>query len=536
MTPRPPRPRPNIGAIGTYRPGRSAEAAAEHGLAAAVKLASNESPHPPLPSVRAAIEAAATRVNRYPDHLAHALRARLADAIGCEPSRVAIGCGSVGLLQQLALAFAGPGTAVVFGAPSFDAYPIFTQLVAADAVVLPVRRQTLDAAAFAGALDERTRLVLVATPNNPTGTALRTRELLGLADALPDETLLVVDEAYREYVTGADVPDAVALLGGRANVVVLRTFSKAYGLAGLRVGYAIGHPDVVAAIDQTLTPFGVNAIAQAAAAASLDAADELRARVEEVVHERGRVAATLRPAGWMVPDSQANFVWLPAGDRSLELAVELEGHGLVTRPFSGVGVRVTVGTPAENDRFLESFTAAAERLDLASSWRLPSGERARLASSWLERLDAVERRLRRHAAAAPRGLTAPDPGATERWDAGQVWSHLAEFGGYWLEQLDAVVDSAVPGAVPFGRTKRDPARIAAIERHRDRPFAAQLAGVERAIDALRARLCELDVADWAREGRHETLGRMTIDDQLGHFHVGHYEEHAAQLDGLEAAS
>ncbi|MEO6989473.1 MAG: histidinol-phosphate transaminase [Aquihabitans sp.] len=350
----PPRPIDRISALPAYRPGRSAAAAmADHGIASAVKLASNELALDPLPSVTKAIEAAIATAHLYPDPGAVELRRALAESVGVASEQVTVGAGSVGLLQQLALAYAGPGDEVVYGWPSFEAYPLLTALTGATKVPVPLDGQTIDAATVAAALGPQTRLVLVANPNNPTGTALTGDDLQVIADALPDGALLVVDEAYREFVTDPEVPDAVELFGHRDDVCVLRTFSKAHGLAALRVGYLIGPPDVVATVDRTLVPFAVNALGQAGAMASLTAFAEMTDRVAGVTAERQRVLDALRADGWPVEDSQANFTWLPVGDRSTALGLALEQAGLVTRVFAGVGVRVTVGTPADNDRFLD---------------------------------------------------------------------------------------------------------------------------------------------------------------------------------------
>jgi histidinol-phosphate aminotransferase len=492
----------------------------EHGIARAVKLASNELAFGPLPAVAKAIDHALGRVNRYPDHGAVALRQALAERLGVAPDRVAVGSGSVGLLQQLCLAYVEPGDEVAFGWPSFEAYPIDAQLVGATEVRMPLRRQTISASGLAARLTERTRLVLVANPNNPTGTAVRAAELAALADALPARCLLVVDEAYREFVTGADVPDALSLLGHRPNVAVLRTFSKAHGLAGLRVGYLVGAPEVVAAVDKVLIPFSVSGVGQAAAMESLAAEAELAERVAVVVGERARVAGAVRRLGYPVPDPQANFVWLPVGEASVGLALALERAGVVTRPFAGAGVRVTIGTPEENDAFLAALGA---------------GPCSTPAQEWLDRLDAVEQRLVAHASRSGPGLTGADPATGEQWDGGQVWAHLAEFGRYWLAELDTVVDTPGAEPVPFGRVKTDAARVAAIEAGRGQPVASHLHAVRGAIDALRARLAELDEGDWRRVGRHSTLGDMDVPAQLQHFHVGHYEEHADQLDDVFGA-
>ena len=288
----------------------------EHGLASAIKLASNESPFGPLPGVPEAVAAALQRVNRYPDHTAEALRERFAAHVGVERDRVACGPGSVGLLEQLALAYVDPGDEVVYPWPSFIAYPQFTRLAAGVETTTALRRQAFDAEAIVAAISERTRLVLLANPNNPTSTALRTADLKRIVDAVPSDCLVVVDEAYREFVTGADVPDAIDLFGDRPNVAVLRTLSKAYGLAGLRVGFLVADPAVVDAVNACAIPFGVNAAAQAAAVAALDQQTEVARRCSAVTAERVRVAQALRRRGVGVPASESNFLWLPAGGAS----------------------------------------------------------------------------------------------------------------------------------------------------------------------------------------------------------------------------
>lgn len=327
----------------------------EHGLAEAIKLASNEAPFGPLPSVRAAVARATDDLNLYADHRATALREALAARHGLDVERVTVGCGSVGLLQQLALTYLDPGDPVVFGWPSFEAYPVFASLTGASALTVDLRDHTNDLAAQADRVDERTKLVLVANPNNPTGTAVGLAEVRALLERVPSSCIVVLDEAYREFVTMPELGDPLPLLDEFPNLVVLRTFSKAYGLASLRVGYGFGHPEVIAAVDSTLIPFAVNGLAQAAALASLDADDEMRERVAGVVAERGRVRDALLSLGVAVPDAQANFVWLPLGAASADLALALEQQGVVTRGFPDVGVRVTIADATRNDRFLEAF-------------------------------------------------------------------------------------------------------------------------------------------------------------------------------------
>ncbi|MFP5328213.1 MAG: histidinol-phosphate transaminase [Acidimicrobiia bacterium] len=356
VTGSPPQAKAAIAALPSYRPGRSAaQAMAEHGLDSAIKLASNEVPWAPLPAVAKAIADAATGVNRYPDHGAAALRAAIATHLGVDAERVAVGCGSVGLLQQLCLTYAGWGDEVVYGWRSFEAYPILTQIAGAQGVTAPLVNETIDARNLVAALSRRTRLVLVANPNNPTGTAMTGRDLRFLAESLPEGCLLVVDEAYREFVRDPSIADALDLLGHRPNVVVLRTFSKAHGLAALRVGYLVGAPEIVDAVDRTLIPFAVNALGQAGAMAALSVIDQTTTRIDELVAERDRVMAAVRAFGLAAPASHANFVWLPVRRAAVALAERLEREGVVARAFDGDGIRVTIGTHEENDRFLDAI-------------------------------------------------------------------------------------------------------------------------------------------------------------------------------------
>ncbi len=521
-----------------YRPGRSAaEAAEEHGITDAIKLASNELPYGPLPSVAAAIRDAVGGVSTYADHRATELRAALADSLGVAPDRVTVGAGSVGLLQQLALTYLDRGDEVAFCWPSFEAYPQFAGLVEAEQISPPLRRQTFDLDALADAVTSDTKLVLIANPNNPTGTIVGTDEIASLVERVPSSCLVVVDEAYAEFVTDPRITDSTTLLDRYPNVLVLRTFSKAHALASLRIGYAIGDPAVIGAIDRTLVPFVVNGLGQRAAIASLAALDEMRERVAVVVAERSSVAAALRSSGWCVPEPQGNFVWLPAGSASAEMSVALERLWVVTRVFPDVGIRVTIGDAAANVRFLDAFAKGAVEVD-PDAWQLPTGDLAARVATTLDALDDVLARLDAHAAAmAPVGLTEADVGGTERWDAGQVWAHLAEFGSYWRAELRRIVDAprtADDGPVPFGRTKRDPHRIAMIEKHRGESIDRHVEIVRRDVAAYRADLAELTTADWSRRGLHETLGEMDLWQFLDHFVTGHYAEHADQLDGLAA--
>ena len=209
---------------------------------------------------------------------------------------------------------------------------------------------------MAAAITDRTRMIFVCTPNNPTGTSVREADLLAFLDKVPSNVLVVLDEAYHEYVRDADIPDGLAIYRDRPNVCVLRTFSKAYGLAGLRVGYLIGHERVIDAVRKVIVPFAINTLAQVAAIASLRAEGELLARVDLVVKERSRVRKALIAQGWEVPPTEANFVWLRLGEATMEFAAACEVEGVSVRPFPGEGARVSIGTPEANDAFL---TAAA---------------------------------------------------------------------------------------------------------------------------------------------------------------------------------
>ncbi|GLZ40682.1 histidinol-phosphate transaminase [Actinokineospora sp. NBRC 105648] len=349
------RTRADLDALPGYVPGKS--------VPGAIKLASNEVSLGPLPSVVKAVAEAASRINRYPDSAAGELVAALARKLGVAEDNVSVGCGSVTLCQQLIQATCTEADEVLFPWRSFEAYPVVTQVVGAAQVRVPLTGgHALDVDAMIAAITPATRLVFVCTPNNPTGTALRREELERFIDAVPADVLVVIDEAYREFVSDPEVPDGVEVAKeqwarGRDNVAVLRTFSKAYGLAGLRVGYLVAPEAVTAVVRKVFVPFGVNALAQVAALASLEAEDELFARCREIVAERGRVRSALVDAGYEVPETQANFVWLPLGARTAEFNEHCLAHKVVVRAFVGDGARVTIGTAEENDTFLAAALA-----------------------------------------------------------------------------------------------------------------------------------------------------------------------------------
>lgn len=338
-----------MASLPAYVPGRKSPGA--------VVLASNESPFGLLPAVAATIDDLTAGVSRYPDMTSSALIDAIAAYHGVATEQVAVGAGSVEVVSQVAAAVVDSGDEVVFGWRAFEAYPIITTVVGGTLVKVPLRDHVHDLDAMAAAITPRTRLVIVCNPNNPTGTAVG-QELTKFVEQVSDEVLVVIDEAYHHYTDPDVVPDALRTFCDRPNVVVTRTFSKAFALAGLRVGYCVGSPEVVAAARKTQVPFSVSGLAQQCAIAALGEEDEVRRRAAATVAERERTTTALRALGYDVPPSQANFVWLPIGDDATAFAEHCASDDVLIRPFPGEGVRVTTGLPEENDRFLA----------LAESW------------------------------------------------------------------------------------------------------------------------------------------------------------------------
>ncbi len=320
-------------------------------------LAANESPLGPLPSVAAAIAAAIGGINRYPDGEVTTLTGDIARWLGTSPERVVVGAGSVAAIQMLFEAVCDPDTEAIYAWRSFEAYPVLAKLAGMRPVAVPLRDERHDLNAMAAAVTPQTRLIIVCNPNNPTGTVVLRGELEEFLDQVPPDCLVLFDEAYREYVRDTSVPDALTLAAGRPNVVVVRTFSKAFGLAGLRIGYLVAHPAVAAEVRKTRLPYSVSHLAQVAAASSLRAEEELLARVERTVKERERVRRALLDLGWSIPESEANFVWLRLNGESADFATTCTVNGLNVRVVPGEGVRVSIGDPGANDTFLEVAAA-----------------------------------------------------------------------------------------------------------------------------------------------------------------------------------
>ncbi len=356
---------PRLTAIPTYEPGlTTAEVVERFGLDQAVKLASNESPFAPLPEVSAVLQAGIAGLNRYPDAYGRQLRRALAERHGVEMDQVVLGNGSCELILLAGQALLDPGTTIVHADPSFTIYPHLAAAAGAEAIAVPLAQDGgHDLDAMAAAVDERTRLVIVCNPNNPTGVYRSADAIERFVGLLPDDLAILVDEAYFDFVDSADAGRVMSLARGRDNLLVTRTFSKAYGLCGLRVGYGIGSPGWVAAIDKVRQPFNVNALAQAAALESLRHTSPLARRVAETVAERGRIEAALVAMNVAYLPSRTNFILIdahPMNGRALH--EHLLRRGVIVRDGTALGVsgrlRVTIGAPLENDALLAGLADA----------------------------------------------------------------------------------------------------------------------------------------------------------------------------------
>jgi len=325
------------------------------------QLASNESPWPPHPKVVEAIERAAAAMHRYPDPDATLLRRRLAERYETEPGRVAVGNGSCEILLAAAESLCEPGAEILYAWPAFSMYPYLPALTGAREVRVPLTDDGVhDLDAMAAEVTAATQLLLVCNPNNPTATHIPAARIAAFCEQVPSHVTIVLDEAYVEFQTDDDPDATVDLLGEFPNLVVLRTFSKCYGLAGLRVGYALCSSEFRAAVDAVRQPFSVNAIAQAAAAEAVLHSDDVLRRVERTVAERLRVEEGLAEIGLATTDSQANFSWVDLGDADeAQVVAGLAARRIAVRagtPLGGPGhIRVTYGTPEENGRFLAAL-------------------------------------------------------------------------------------------------------------------------------------------------------------------------------------
>jgi len=338
--------------------GHAPESLAESGIA---QLASNESPSPPHPKVVEAIAAAARAMNRYPDPDATLLRRRIAERYDSDPSRVAVGNGSCEILLAAAEALCEPGAEILYAWPAFSMYPYLPALTGAREIRVPLDpSETHDLEAMAAEVTAATQLVLVCNPNNPTATHRPAAEVAAFCESLPAHVTVILDEAYAEFQTHDDPDATVDLLADLPNLVVLRTFSKCYGLAGLRVGYALGSPKFRAAVDAVRQPFSVNALAQAAGAEAILHQDDVAKRVEATIAERLRVEEGLAGLGLSTSETHANFSWIDLGEADeAEVVAALAERQIAVRPGTPLGdpghIRVSYGRPAENERFLAAL-------------------------------------------------------------------------------------------------------------------------------------------------------------------------------------
>lgn len=358
-----PRFRPILDTMPAYKPGKTVMTPDGRSY----KLSSNETPYEPLPSVVEAIAEGARQIHRYPDPAAVRLTEAIAARHGVPAEHIALGAGSVTVAQQLFESIGDPGVEVVYAWRSFEAYPVAAQVAGATRIEVPLTPDArLDLDAMAERVTDRTRAILVCTPNNPTGPVVHHDELAAFLARVPTDVLVLVDEAYLEFVRDPNAADALALYREHPNVCLLRTFSKAYCLANLRVGYAIAHEPVADALRACAPPFAVSSLAEEAALAALACEDVLLAAVERLVEERRRVAVALREYGFDVPATEANFVWLPLGDEAEVFAAACEAEGVIVRTFAGDGCRISIGEQKANDLVLEVAARWASSRGLSS--------------------------------------------------------------------------------------------------------------------------------------------------------------------------
>ncbi|WP_411731242.1 histidinol-phosphate transaminase [Paeniglutamicibacter sp.] len=346
--------RSSLNSIPAYKQGATPGAAEK-----AFKLSSNENPYPPLGSVIAGLSSELGSINQYPNAAAPELVGMLADRLGVEPDTIALGAGSVEVAGQLIHATTNPGDEVIFAWRSFEAYPILTHVAGATPVMVPLDADgTHDLAAMAEAITERTALVFICNPNNPTGTVVDAAAVDAFMAKVPAHVLVVIDEAYVHFNTAAGSAIGLDFFRRYPNVAVLHTFSKAYGLAGLRIGYAVAPAGVAANLRKTAIPFAVTALAQRAAVLSLHHEDELQVRIDELVAARESLLATLREAGINVTDSQANFIWLSTGEDTEAVDAALRESGIWARAFAGEGIRISIGSAEANEAIANAVVSA----------------------------------------------------------------------------------------------------------------------------------------------------------------------------------
>jgi len=331
-----------------------------------IKLASNENPHQPLDEIKRAVIDELENVNRYPNSGSHYLSLELSQKHGLGQDQIFVGNGSNEILDLLVRAFVRPDENVMYPYPSFIAYPLIIHQCGVGEIKIPLSGYTLDLPAMRKAVNKKTKIVFICNPNNPTGTYVTEAEVRDFLEGISGDIIVVFDEAYFEYVTASDFPDSTKLLERFPNIVILRTFSKAHSLSGVRVGYAMADPGLVTVLHMVRQPFNVNRLAQAAARAALKYPEALQARIEENNSERSRVAEDMRGMGFTVPESQTNFLLAVPERPDAGIVDRLMDLGIIVRSAAPWGLgeesfRVSIGTPPENDRFLEGLREVLSR-------------------------------------------------------------------------------------------------------------------------------------------------------------------------------
>jgi histidinol-phosphate aminotransferase len=359
--------KPHILEIVPYQPGKPIEELErELGLSDVIKVASNENPNGPSPRAVAAMQDALAQIHRYPDGALFELRAKLAERYGVEKSQLVFGCGADEVLELLAKSFLGPGDEVVFAWPSFAMYPVVVKGMGATAVRVPLDRDLVhDLDAMARAVTPKTKMVILCNPNNPTGTSFGKAAFAAFVEALPANLILVVDEVYHDYARRDDFPDTLAWLARRPGTISARSFSKLYGLAGVRIGYGVADPELASILDRARHPFNVSRLAEVAAVAALDDREHVertlarnRAGAESLTRELGSLGLEVWP-------TDTNFLLVRTPASGADTYVALLREGVIVRPLPGTGldhhVRVTIGTPEENERLVKALRRLAER-------------------------------------------------------------------------------------------------------------------------------------------------------------------------------
>ena len=318
------------------------------------KISANENPYAPIPAIVEAINKAAQSVQRYPDPASLRLKTKSANKYKVGIENIQLGTGSVAVLTQLVQASSTVGNEVIFAWRSFEAYPIITKIAGAKPVMIPLKENfEHDLDAMAQAVNEKTSCILLCSPNNPTGPAIKRKDFINFIEKIPKTVLVVLDEAYTEFVRDSEIVEGMKDAWGKPNVAILRTFSKAYGMAGLRVGFCIAQPRVIEALNKVALTFGVTNLAEEAGLAALDHEEELLKRIDFLVQEKNRVVRELTTKGIKIPQADGNFIWLDLKEKSLEFAKECDAQGLSVRVFAGDGVRVTIAEEEANNRFID---------------------------------------------------------------------------------------------------------------------------------------------------------------------------------------